>query len=597
MHCKYLSAIIGIATLVFATSCRSKVDLENVDARAEMELGLALPIGSMHATFGDFLGVNTFPNLCVDAEGVYHLIDTIDVPTKEYHKVDLTTYLLENKNAFDCKIQDKIDGKTSIDGDGTQVTLLEFPLTLSTSNFNTNVKNERVDSIFVSSAQFKSVIDVEQFNLEWSEIARVELELDKKQFRRADGYTVSVPLKGFNFGDSIPINVDNFTVNLMDKGGKTIENVNYTIRFYVRPDHDIAVSDASKFIYDLKVQVVEFDAIWGYFAAGNEMRDQDHLNIDSLWEGWQDFKKLKLRFMEPQADLFITHKIAAPLRMYVDTLVAKDSLGNRAFATWNGNPVTDFDLPNVLGPDTRLIDSVDNHIHLSYKPDEGHIDQLFDVKPDFFDYSYYLEVDPKPRTDYPWDQHRITKDINVNAYAIVDIPFKLNKESEVEYISLREDVSISRFSLDSLVESVQLIEDVKAADIRLIVQIDNGIPFDLDAKFFFLDKNGKELKLQLVQDSTMNHLHVGAAKMARAGSDKYGRVTEPTSERYIFRVGQNEFDRLSEVTSIKMHVAMIGNPEPCKLTKDTDLKVTMGLAAHVDALLDFNNVSNENDTK
>lgn len=600
MHFKYLPAIISFATLVFFTGCHSDVDLENIDKRAEMELGLALPLGALHATIGDFLGNGEITDLSVDSAGIFHYITTIDLPVKQYHTVDLTSYLLENDKAFSLYIKEKLGGISTIYGDGSTEIEMSFPMSLSTAHFNTDESNERIDSILVTSAEFVSKINVEDFGLKWSEIKKVELELDPTQCRRPKGNRVEVPIDGYKFKDEIPIIVKDFTMILMDeKNGGTVPKINYNIYFTVCPDngHNIDLTDDSKFTYDLKVQVINYDAIWGFFQASKNMKDKDRLDIDSLWSDWKNMKKLKVRFMEPAIDMKVYHRVAAPLRLNMDYLIAIDSTGKSTNATWNGATSTSFILEHSLSPYRPLTDSVDNTFHFSYKPDEGHLDELFEVRPDFFEYSYYLEVDKNSRPDYKWPQHRITKDVRVTGTTTFDVPFKMNKGSEIEYTSLKNDVAISRFSLDSIVQSVDVLESIEAADIKLIIVVENGIPFNMDAYLTFLDKNGNDLKLKLIEENKENHLHFPAPKMARAASEVYGHVVEPSKSRYVFSIGKNEFDRMSEVASMQMHVAMTDNPEPCMLTKETDLNIKMGLSAHVNATLNFENANNTTTNK
>ena len=56
MRFKYFYALMAILAISAMTGCRSKMDLDNIDAKAEVEMGIALPVGSMHATIGDFFG-------------------------------------------------------------------------------------------------------------------------------------------------------------------------------------------------------------------------------------------------------------------------------------------------------------------------------------------------------------------------------------------------------------------------------------------------------------------------------------------------------------------------------------------------------------
>lgn len=582
-----------MASFVLA-SCHSDVDLKNIDTQTELELGIALPIGSLHATMGDFLGNGKVANISVDENGIFHFIDTFPIPAKQYHQIDLASYIIKDAATLKFNIADKT-GTVTIYGNGTTEYPLEFPMELGMEGINDNLSEERIDSITVTEAKFVSVINVENFDLDWSEIKSVQLEL-LDQFRRPAGKYVDIPISGQNFGSEIPIDVTNFALCLMkDKStpGQTVNKIQFKIKFVVCPSngHNIDVKSDSKFAYNLQVKVIDYEAIWGYFEAGNQMRSAQKLTMDSLWGDWRSVKKLKVRFMEPSIDVSVWHRIAAPLRMYIDYISAIDSLGHATNATWNGIDSIDFDLPHPLCPYSGITDSVKNSKRFSFKPDEGHIDELFDVRPDTFAYSFHLLVDKNPRDDYPWKQHRITKDSTVRGDAIFDVPFKFNTGSELQYTTTVKDINISNISLDSLLASVQVIDSIKSGTLKLILDIKNGIPFDLNAYFTFLDADSVDLGLRLVQDNDSNRIHLPAPTMEKPALEKYGRVTAPSVTRLIVNVEKNDFNRLAETKMLRFDAAITGNPQPCQIEEKTDLTVKIGLSAQIDAIFNFGNDS------
>ena len=595
MYLKHFYACITLAGLLLCTGCHSKVDLTNIDKQAEVELGVALPVGSLRATIGDFIGANTISKIYVDEEGVYHFIDTVDIPHKDYHKVDLSKYILENQKALQFGIKDQV-GKSVIKGNGEDEIMLEFEVKLSTENFNTNTAEERIDSIQIANASFTSIIGRQDFDLNWSEIRKVELVLGN-QFNRRDGKIIRIPISGYKYNEEIPIDIEDFSINMMDPSGGTVDKIKLKIRFYLCPNkgHDITLTDDSKFSYELKVKVIDYDAVWGYFQAGNDMRDAQRLNLDSVWEDWKNIKKLKVRFMEPSIDILMWHHIAAPLRMYIDYIRAIDASGKVTRATWNESESYSFDLPPLSPFSPHLTDSVTCTQTLSYDPKEGHIDELFNVRPDYFEYSFYLLVDKNYRPDFQWSQHRITRNTKIQGFATADVPFVINQGSEMEYTTILSDVDISSFSLDSIIASVNLLDSMKATDVKLILEVENGLPFAVEGKFTFLNKDSVDMKLQLFVDNEDNHLIFPAPKMERTAGNKFGTVVNGTSlSRFIVSVDKNDFNRLSEIGYIRMDVALTDNPEPCCITKSNYLKVKIGLAAHVDAILNFGNEDNNN---
>ena len=593
MYCKRFYAFTLFAAVVLMTGCHSKIDLVNIDPKAEVEVGVALPVGSIKATIGDFLGGDDVEQIYLDEEGIFHFMSNIKIPTKDYHTIDLSKYVLENKKAQYFDVKSAIDDQTLVKK-GEQY-VLTYDLKLSTANFNTDPSKERIDRIQIAEANFKSIFNVYDFGLSWSEIEKIELILGD-QFEREAGKKIAIPTEGYKFKQEIPITIDHFTLDITDPKGGTVDKVKFKVKFYVRPKEDIPVTDDSQMSYELKVSVLKYEAAWGYFQAGDDMRDSQRLNLDSLWDEWQSIKKLKVRFMEPVINMNVWHKISAPLLMNIDYIRAIDSEGNKTAATWDGSEKYSFKFTNNINPNTtNFNDSVVNSQEFSFEASKGHLDKLFDVRPDFFEYSFYLQVDKNARDDYPWSQHRITTDARIQGEAQADVPFKLNTGSEMEYTTTLSDVDISSISLDSLLASAQILDSLKASEVKLILEIENGLPFKIEGQFTFLNKDSVDMHLQLFEENEDNHLIFDAPKMERGAGQKYGTVVQGSSvTRLIVNVDKNDFDRLSEVGYIRFDAAMLDNPEPCCITKKDYLRIRIGIGAHVDAVLNFANNNEEN---
>ena len=595
--------ITFIATMLAAvllTACHADIDVQNIDPAAEVRMGLAIPVGSMSAKMGDFLGDSTIEQISVGEDGIYHFTSRVEIPTKNYRKIDVASYVIKDETTLSFKIKPAIDDRSVITGDGHTVITLVFDLELGMQGINNNTTQERIDSIHVSEAQLISMINVTDFGLTWDEIQSVQLELGD-QFRRSEGKTINIPISGKGYNRDIPIDVNDFSLSLMKDNTNpeagTVSKIKFRILFNVCPadGHVINVSDESAFAYNLQVKVIDYEAIWGWFQAGNEMRDAQHLDMDSLWDEWKKIKKLKVRFAEPIVDVYVSHRVAAPLRMYIDYLSAVDSTGHETKATWEGKDKTDFALENSLSPEiSTLNDSVYNHKRFSYLEHEGHLDRLFDVRPDSFNYSFHLLVDQNPRSDYPWKQHRITKDTKVHGYAMVDVPFKFNEGTELAYSMTIKDVDLSSFTLDSLMAESEILDTLKTSNLKLFLQVENSIPFDIEGVFTFLDKDSADMHLQLVQDNDSNRLHFPAPTMIRPAGQKYGYVSEPSKTVLIVDVEKNDFDRFAEIKAIRLDAAITGNPQPCVLDTTTSVRVRIGIAANVDAILNLDKIANQN---
>ena len=67
MQLKHSCAIFAVVIGCLLSSCHSDINLDNIDPQAEVEMGLALPIGNLHHKIGDFIGDGKIDHLYVDS--------------------------------------------------------------------------------------------------------------------------------------------------------------------------------------------------------------------------------------------------------------------------------------------------------------------------------------------------------------------------------------------------------------------------------------------------------------------------------------------------------------------------------------------------
>ena len=208
------------------SSCHSDVDLNNIDPKAELDLGIALPVGSIHATIADFLGdgIGKIYVDSLDNKGVLTWKDTFQI-ARNFHKVDLTKNISSttlNLNVYDqAQAKGLIGSDGKITGMGIQ-TQLDFPLTLKLKGINqpdaAGNLDERLDSAYIDLASFASEIKTKNgLPLAWEWIDEVTLDLGD-QINRPAGNTMLVYDKNrdnYGYGQTIPTEVDKFTIHLM----------------------------------------------------------------------------------------------------------------------------------------------------------------------------------------------------------------------------------------------------------------------------------------------------------------------------------------------------------------------------------------------
>lgn len=107
-------------------------------------------------------------------------------------------------------------------------------------NHPDSLDKERLDSALIELAAFSSIIKQHNLPLEWDWIDKVTMDLGE-QIRRPAGGTMVIYDKNrdnYGYNQTIPTQVDNFTINLMKKNatgkyvvGQVVDSCNFTIHF------------------------------------------------------------------------------------------------------------------------------------------------------------------------------------------------------------------------------------------------------------------------------------------------------------------------------------------------------------------------------
>ena len=195
---KHLHGPIVLTIAMLLAGCHADVDMQNIDPRAELDLGMALPVGSVRATIGDFLG-DSVGHLYVDSlqnKGVLTWQSTFQI-SRKFHEdsLDLTNMISSKKLTLD--VYDHLPAATMI-GDNKRITgtgdpiTLRFELPLNLKGVNKELGGERLDSALIDMASFQSVINKKNgLPLKWEWVDGVTLELGA-QINRPKGNTMQV---------------------------------------------------------------------------------------------------------------------------------------------------------------------------------------------------------------------------------------------------------------------------------------------------------------------------------------------------------------------------------------------------------------------
>lgn len=555
------------------SSCKTELDLDNLDTRMQVGMGVAIPVGDMTVTTNDFLGGGQVSKISVDEDGVFHFIDTVSLPTKNYHFLEVSKY--------SCQTTPYTIPGTALQ-EGTH--RLSFPITIPELNdpkkSEDETNYERIDSIQLTGARLTiNLSDIQ------SGLTNLKLVLGD-QFGQIAGQAFD--LKNGSTDITLPAFTANFMKDITKTGKNNVLNslgvaIEYTGSSVQTGQNALTVAS--------ELSLDGYTAAWGYFQASNKMRDRDVICIADEWEDWNDIKKMKLRLMEPKITVMIQHQVAAPLFMYLDTLRVSNAQAYKDATFDNAEQKTKdyFALDNPMSPNSPLSTYCKNYQEFSYLPTQGHLDKLFDLRPDTIQYSFTLVVDKnKERPDYQWHQHRIVANTEVSGHAAIDLPFKLNEQSEAQYATTFTDVNLEAINLDSLLKEVEIVEKANAAHIKLFLTFTNSLPFDIDANVWFLDKDSSEMNLLLFDNQELNEIHLPAPKMTKEPGNKYGSIVAPSTSTIIIDVDQNKCNLLSTCKYIRLDAFMGDNQKACTINVNNSLKLQVGVAANVEAIMNFN---------
>lgn len=622
---KYIlwSSLLMIFVGSTLVSCHSDIDFNNVDTTSEIEMGLALPVGSINATIKDFIG--NVPNLFLMGEedgainrGVIVWRDTFE-STKSFHHIDMELHTAHVRGV-QMNVYDQLPASSQHGNyrrlEGQREFVFDLPISLD--EFNNDETYERFDSILFNSAKFRSIL--RQSNLDgriWNWITKVELDLGP-QGRRA-GSTRFLVSNNIQEGSPVENSLDNFSLNFMikkDLNPKTqqeeyhnnvVDNVVLKAHIFVNvpSGNYMDVPQDGAFQYELQFKDLDFAAAWGYFYPTKDMRETHTEHISENWGDLAFLKTAKTPFARPEIFVDIKTQLAGYLVGNGDYLNAEAlSDGTIQYASFlrdgsvHHNFITNVPEENFLDPYTSPIGAITDkaQLHFSWLPEEGHLDSMFLKMPRNISYKYSV--------DFDWNktpQARITKNDSITAYADCKLPLIFDEGLFVNYTDTIRDISIGQFSIDSLVKDVEVIDEMKATDLKLVLKAQNNIQFCVRIAFRCLDKNNQiimdpenpsEPFLLFPEDT----VRIDAPSFAKVGGQ--WTPTKPGETVTIASMNKAQLEVFPKIKSIKYTIIVDDNSvqEAYKngldniRIKGTDvLKLGIGLTAHVDAMLNFDN--------
>ena len=615
---KILLVVLMGCTLM---ACHSDIDLKNIDKTTELELGLALPVGSMSAKLEDFIGkVNGLYVDTMDNKPIIAWHGTFNI-SKKYHEFDKSK--LKQGTTLSLKVYNQIQATEMIGsnkkviGDGSPRTLnFDFRLPL---NLNQEITKERFDSLLMDTVAFTSTIHANNLPLKWEWIDEVTVKPGGRFH-----YPGNAPIKVYDrsksggYDTAMPDTIQELSLALLKKGPANgwqqyqLENpdnfydadtlhVNFV--FTIPSGQEVIIEQDAAFDYKLEVQSNTFKAVWGYFAPGKDMYDAHVEDLTNAWKDLEFLTKAHLPVRDPQVRVYAYTEIAGALCINGDSLFVEDADGTRRYAKFDeeGHTTTQITIQkgHYLDPITSPIGSSTRdgkimYIDFDKRVDHGQIDKLFINMPQRIGYGFSVDFN-KNYTP----QIRLTPNMEIEAEADCKLPISFNKGLFISYSDTVKDVSISEFDLDSLIKAnVSVIDTLKTADVTVVLKAHNTIPLCIKAAMRCLNADGEVIKDPDDPSQPFKLFPEDTIRLAPPYDANTGAPLEYGETIILAKLSKKQLDVLPQLKQIE-YTAIIDdeslteahkhNVNPVALRPEQSLKIKIGVTAKADAIFNFDN--------
>lgn len=627
---KYL--LVMFAVCLSLIGCRADVDLNNIDTTSEVELGVALPIGSMSVALSDILGANSPEMLYFRNDGVLCLHYDYD-RFEDFHAIDFTqyisnaeqtVYLYDSLNAQMERLRADYPGidlpKGYVCGLPDKDFSLMIPTTMSMTyeGINDEVSSERIDSAYIIEANFEGYLLQKNSSTPFDWVDSVVLVLGKeyvaKSGNRQKLYDKSEQEGSIGYGMTMPIVLKDFSLDLVKDHTQPCSNTNVVngssmdVEIYMTVPKNAEkrpIATDMAVIFGMRVQFIEYTALWGMFESSNKMRDEGSISMDSIFGNWSTMKDICLPVADPLINIHVTHELAGPLVFNGKYLYVTSRDGQTHYAEFGDNREHSYKYPrdaveavrdNVWmdqNPST-IGDSIVLDIVFNKEAEHGRVDRLFTGTPDVMAWHWYIDFD-KTLTE----QTRLTPTTKLDMNIDIDVPFIFNEGLYAAYSDTLENISLN---IAGLMDSISLIDSVKQSDLYVQLKIENRLPLDVRMVLCCLDSNGHVIiddrtgePLRLTQNDT---LFIKAPEYS-IGAEGEMIISQPGTMDDAISISKDKLEKFDELKALSymvivddksLHSAFESDENfKIRITDDSRLKLQIGIGAKLGAVFNFTN--------
>lgn len=583
-----------MAYCVCLISCNADVNLNQIDATTSLKTSIALPLGTIRAQLGDFIGDDAIEGLYVDADSIYHYSHSMSFDQsisvyKFLNDIKPLTSRLDVDEELRRLFPTQANAPSFTIPAGKKFTM-NFPIRMSLEELKREMEFYRIDSLSIRHAIFTARTTFENIDFSWEDIKDMRITINDA-FYHINGNTISIPLSGYYLGEEVPFQVDDFQVIFMKDPlvlpslENHLDEIVLDVYFDIETSHEIKVSNNQRIIYELGIDTFQYNAIYGYINEPILWQDSlINYPIQNLWNDWCKLTDMVLPLRKPSIRLYIEHALSIPLSIQLKELSVSNTLGERRYATFYNQRETKLNIPAAIAITAPYNATTVDSIVLDYTEESGNIDELFTIHPDNFTYNLSLGID----TTSPQKQFRVTENTNIHMDVAIDIPVEFNENVHLSLSDTLRDIDLTTLQLDSLLSEVEFVNELQEAHLKLFLAIQNSIPFNISGSFTFYNSSHEIVKLSSMEDDILQLTINCPDKISETTST----VIEPKETIITLDIHKEDFEQLSTVKYIIFNATLGDNEYPVTLKPNYKLSIHAGVDTDICAIIDLKKIFN-----
>ena len=258
--------------------------------------------------------------------------------------------------------------------------------------------------------------------------------------------------------------------------------------------------------------------------------------------------------------------------------------GTRKYATFDGAESTRLAFPSKIPLNSPYTTTTTDTILLDYTDAHGNIDELFTIHPDLVSYNYNIGIDSTSTQK----QYRITHNTNFYMNLGIDLPIEFNPNVQISYSDTIRDIDLTTLQLDSLLSEIEFVEDLETAELQLLLNISNWIPFNVSGSFTFYNASNQTVTLSDMDKESIE-LTITCPTIVNTET---GIVEAPKETNIFLRITKEDFESLASVKYIVFTAKLGDNPYPVALTPNSAIKIRAGVTTKLKAIINMEKLFN-----